>query len=175
MVCEFIGYVHLDFTKLWLTIEIKLTWLLFVCRYLMDVAVGEEFEMIRRYWRSPEGQAQLVPNVEEGLKKVRDSDSNYIFLMESLSAKFHTNRRPCDLTTVGEPFGSRSYGFAVPRGLPPGWSDELHRAILELMEAGEKVRSAKSIRLYLAIAMNGWKFECKLLAQSRLYSDDGSY
>jgi hypothetical protein len=111
----------------------------------MDNAAGEEFDTIRRYWRSSEGQAQLVPNVEEGLKRVRDPDSNYIFLMESLSAKYHTSRRPCDLTTVGEPFGSRSFGFAVPRGMSFSWSDELHRGILELMEEGEIEVQSQSV------------------------------
>jgi len=103
----------------------------------MEVMTGEEFETIRRYWRSPEGQAQLVKSVDEGLKKVRDPDSNYVFLMESLSAKYLANQRPCDLVTVGEPFGSRSYGFAVPNSMPYAWSDQLHRAILEMMEEGD--------------------------------------
>jgi ABC-type amino acid transport substrate-binding protein len=103
----------------------------------MEVARGEEFDAIRRYWRSPEGEAQLVKSYDDGLKKVRDPDSNYVFLGESLSAKYHANRRPCDLVTVGEPIGSRSYGFAVPTGMPFAWSDELHRALLEMMEEGD--------------------------------------
>jgi hypothetical protein len=103
----------------------------------MELAPGKEFEIIRQSWRSPEGQALMVANVNEGIERVRDPDSNYVFLMENLPAKYHTNRRPCDLTTVGEPFGSRSFGFAVPTGMPFSWSDELHRAILELMEEGD--------------------------------------
>lgn len=114
-------------------------------------ARGEEFDTIRRYWRSPEGLAQLVPSVDEGLKRVRDPDSNYVFLMESLSAKYYTNRRPCDITTVGEPFGLRSFGFAVPKGMPFSWSDELHSAILEMMEEGDI-----EVRLQSCGIMTAW-------------------
>jgi ABC-type amino acid transport substrate-binding protein len=105
-------------------------------RYMMDVAVGEEFDIIRRYWQTEEGRAQLVSSVDEGLKRVRDG--NYAFIMESLSAKFSISQRPCDLTTVGETMGSRSYGFALPEKATPQWlMDELHLAVLEMYEQGD--------------------------------------
>jgi len=103
----------------------------------MDVAKGDEFDAIRRYWQSPEGKEQLVSDVTEGLNKVRDSKTEYVFLMESLLAKYHANRRPCNLVTIGESFGTRSYGFAVAKNMSHDWSNEMHEAIMELMETGE--------------------------------------
>jgi len=32
----------------------------------MKVATGEEFDVMRRYWQSAEGRAQLVPSYDEG-------------------------------------------------------------------------------------------------------------
>ena len=101
----------------------------------MKVAAGEEFDVMRRYWRSDEGRAQLVSNVDEGLQRVRDGD--YAFIAEGLSAKYVVNRRPCDLVTVGEQFGTRSYGFAVPKSMPLSQLDALNRALLEMQEEGD--------------------------------------
>ena len=104
----------------------------------MEVTKSAELGVIRRYWETTEGKEQLVSNVDEGLKKVRAAqDSNYVFLMETLFAKFQASRSPCDLVTVGESFGTRSYGFAVPTNIPLSWSDRLHGMIHELMEEGE--------------------------------------
>lgn len=105
-------------------------------RYLMDVAVGEEFDVIRHHFKTPEGQAQFVSSTEEGLAKVRQG--NYAFLMESLTARYAVSQRPCDLTTVGETFGTRSYGFAMPPTATPQWFlEELHLAVLEMQEEGD--------------------------------------
>jgi len=101
----------------------------------MKVAVGEEFDVMRRYWQSDEGQSQLVSTVEEGLQRVRGGE--YAFIMEGLSAKYVINRRPCDLVTVGEPFGSRSYGFAVPKSMSLPELDAFNRALLEMTEEGD--------------------------------------
>ena len=101
------------------------------------MAVGEEFDAIRRYWSTPEGQKQLVSSTVEGLARVRDKDSDYIFLMEGLSAKYFANKRPCDLVTVGEQFGTRSFGFAVSTRLSASWSEALQKAMMELAESGD--------------------------------------
>ena len=101
----------------------------------MKVAAGEEFDTMRRYWRSDAGQAQLVSSVDEGLRRARDG--NYAFIMEALSAKYAVGRRPCELATVGEPFGARSYGFAVPKSMSLPELDALNRAVLEMHEEGD--------------------------------------
>ena len=41
-------------------------------RYVMKVATGEEFDVMRRYWQSAEGRAQLVPSYDEGTTIIRD-------------------------------------------------------------------------------------------------------
>jgi len=101
----------------------------------MKIAAGEEFDVMRRYWRSDDGQAQLVSSVEQGLQRVRDG--NYALIMDGLTAKYLVNRRPCDLVTVGEQFGTRSYGFAVPKSMPLSQLDALNRALLEMHELGD--------------------------------------
>jgi len=105
-------------------------------RYIRDVAVGAEFDVIRSYWKTEEGAQQLVASREEGLRRVRAG--NYAFIFESLAAKHEVGLPPCDLVTVGEMFGRRSYGFALPAKATPLWVlDELHLAILEMEEEGD--------------------------------------
>jgi len=101
----------------------------------MKVAVGEEFDVMRRYWQTDDGQAQLVSTVHEGLQRARGG--NYAFIMEGLSAKYFVNRRPCNLVTVGEQFGTRSYGFAVPKSMSLLEMDALNRAVLEMHDQGD--------------------------------------
>jgi len=101
----------------------------------MKVAVGEEFDVMRRYWRSDEGRDQLVYSVEEGIQRARDA--NYAFIMEGMTAKYIVNLRPCDLIKVGEQFGTRSYGFAVPKSMSLPEIDALNTALLEMHEEGD--------------------------------------
>lgn len=102
-------------------------------KYLLEVAPGEEFDVIRRYLKSPEGQAQLVKNTSAGMEKVRKE--KYAFIMESMMAKHELNKRPCDLTTVGEQFGNRAYGLALP--LNSTIFSELNVGVLEMIEEGD--------------------------------------
>lgn len=102
-------------------------------KYLMEVAPGEEFDVIRRYLKSPEGQAQLVKNASAGMEKVRKE--KYAFIMESMMAKHEMNKRPCDVTTVGEQFGNRAYGLALP--LNSTIFSELNIGFLEMIEEGD--------------------------------------
>jgi len=120
----------------------------------MEVAAGEEFDAIRRYWKTPEGVEQLVSSRDEGLKRVREG--NYAFIMEYLSAKHEINQRPCDLTTVGETFGKRSYGFALPANATPQWFlDELHLAVLEMEEEGDM---EASLMIFISTRNHKYKF-----------------
>lgn len=101
--------------------------------WLMNVARGDEFEAIRRYLKTPEGQAGLVKNMSAGFDKVRKE--KYALIGESMSIKHALNQRPCDLTTVGDVFGARSYGLAVP--LNSTILGDLNVALLEMIEEGE--------------------------------------
>jgi len=102
-------------------------------KYLMEVAPGEEFDVIRRYLKSPEGQQQLVKNSSAGVEKVRKE--KFAFIMESMMAKHELNKRPCDLTTVGEQFGNRAYGLALP--LNSTILHELNIGVIEMIEEGD--------------------------------------
>lgn len=73
-----------------------------------------------------------MPNLTEGLRRVRTE--KYALIVESFVAKLHTNRRPCDLVTVGPEFGLRSYGLALPKGSP--LLHAFNAAVLELAEDG---------------------------------------
>ncbi|ELU12671.1 hypothetical protein CAPTEDRAFT_40975, partial [Capitella teleta] len=57
----------------------------------------------------------------------------YAFIVESPTAKYLTNQRPCDLMTVGEVFAKRNFGMATPKG--SNLTEELDKAILSLRES----------------------------------------
>ena len=101
----------------------------------MDVATGEEFDVMRRYWKSDDGQAQLVSTTQQGIERVRAG--RYAFVTDRITAKYWASRRPCDLVTVGEQFGTRSYGFAVPKTMPLSQLNALNTALLEMHEQGD--------------------------------------
>ncbi|ELU06117.1 hypothetical protein CAPTEDRAFT_137115 [Capitella teleta] len=107
-----------------------------VYTYLRSVSSGEEFDIIRKHLTSEEGLNGLVNTLDDGLKKVRSQ--NYALFMESMNANFQINKRPCDLMTVGEVFGKRSFGMAVPKGAEV--LEELDKAILKLRENGRLER-----------------------------------
>lgn len=52
---------------------------------------------------------------EEGVKRVLKGDGQYAYMMESSSIEYITERY-CDLTQVGGPLDSKSYGIALPPG-----------------------------------------------------------
>ena len=70
---------------------------------------------------------------QEGVRRVRTE--KYAFIMESSAAKYFIEQAPCDLTTVGDLFAMRSYGFALPKNSP--YLEPLNLAVLEMMETGE--------------------------------------
>lgn len=100
--------------------------------YLTLVARGKEFDQIRNYLTSPDGQKTLVSSTKEGIEKIRSG--NYAMIMESMTAKYISNQLPCDLTTVGQQFALRSYGMAMPRN--SDIHDDFDKGILELKELG---------------------------------------
>ncbi|KAK8740227.1 hypothetical protein OTU49_003111, partial [Cherax quadricarinatus] len=70
---------------------------------------------------------------EEGVKRVQKGDGQYAFMMESSSIEYITERY-CDLTQVGGPLDSKSYGIALPPGSP--YRTLLNSAVLKLQEIG---------------------------------------
>nr|XP_053638564.1 glutamate receptor ionotropic, kainate 2-like [Cherax quadricarinatus] len=71
---------------------------------------------------------------EEGVKRVQKGDGQYAFMMESSSIEYITERY-CDLTQVGGPLDSKSYGIALPPGSP--YRTLLNSAVLKLQEIGK--------------------------------------
>lgn len=50
---------------------------------------------------------------EEGVSRVKRSKGSYAFLMETTNLQYYVQRN-CDLTQIGESFGEKHYGIAVP-------------------------------------------------------------
>ncbi|XP_045135922.1 glutamate receptor ionotropic, kainate 2-like isoform X2 [Portunus trituberculatus] len=70
---------------------------------------------------------------EEGVKRVQKGDGQYAYMMESSSIEYITERY-CDLTQVGGPLDSKSYGIALPPGSP--YRTLINAAVLKLQEGG---------------------------------------
>ena len=102
-------------------------------RYIQEVAVGYEFDILRRAFNAPGGEQLLVASTDEGIRRVRTE--KYALITESSTTKFATQQAPCDLTTVGDVFALRSYGFALPNNSV--YLEPLSVAVLELMQEGE--------------------------------------
>jgi len=60
----------------------------------------------------------LVPTVDDGVKKVRQSKGKYAFLLESTMNEYHNQRKPCNTMKVGDNLDSKGYGVATPIGSP---------------------------------------------------------
>ncbi|KAG0711541.1 Glutamate receptor ionotropic, kainate 2 [Chionoecetes opilio] len=70
---------------------------------------------------------------EEGVKRVQKGDGMYAYMMESSSIEYITERY-CDLSQVGGPLDSKSYGIALPPG--SSYRTLINAAVLRLQEGG---------------------------------------
>ncbi|XP_037959244.1 glutamate receptor ionotropic, kainate 1 [Teleopsis dalmanni] len=70
---------------------------------------------------------------KEGVDRVRRSRGRYAFLMETTNLQYYVQRN-CDLQQIGEPFGVKHYGLAVPLNAP--FRSNLSVGILKLSEKG---------------------------------------
>ena len=66
-------------------------------------------------------------SVAAGVEKVRNSNGNYAFIMESSSADFWESKPPCDLVTVGSQLNTNHYGLATKRG--DGLRNDINRVL----------------------------------------------
>ncbi|XP_058983281.1 glutamate receptor ionotropic, kainate 2 [Musca domestica] len=69
----------------------------------------------------------------EGVERVLKNNGSYMFLMETTSLEYNTERN-CKLTMLGETFGEKHYAIAVPFGAE--YRHALNVAILRLAEKG---------------------------------------
>jgi hypothetical protein len=58
----------------------------------------------------------FVPTTQEGIKKVREQNGKYAYLMESVTNEYTNSRKPCDTMKVGSNLDSKGYGIATPIG-----------------------------------------------------------
>ncbi|KAL7740685.1 hypothetical protein ACLKA6_000052 [Drosophila palustris] len=75
----------------------------------------------------------FTKNNEEGVDRVKLNKGKYAFLMETTSLQYYTERN-CELTQIGESFGEKHYGIAVP--LNAQFRSNLSVGILRLSEKG---------------------------------------
>uniref|UniRef100_A0A1A9ZN65 Ionotropic glutamate receptor C-terminal domain-containing protein n=1 Tax=Glossina pallidipes TaxID=7398 RepID=A0A1A9ZN65_GLOPL len=71
---------------------------------------------------------------KEGVDRVLKNNGSYMFLMETTSLEYNTERN-CKLKMLGEKFGEKHYAIAVPFGAE--YRSNLSVAILKLSERGE--------------------------------------
>ena len=74
----------------------------------------------------------MVPTVEDGYQRVKNGD--YAFMWDYPVLQYQ-KKRNCDLMTVGKPFNSKNYAFAVRKGAL--YQEQLTLSILSLQESGE--------------------------------------
>ncbi|KAH8040801.1 hypothetical protein HPB51_012971 [Rhipicephalus microplus] len=67
---------------------------------------------------------------EEGVKRVRESEGNYAFIVDTVKIKYATQKAPCDLMQIGETFQPSGYGVVVSHKSP------LNAAPLEVTKVG---------------------------------------
>ncbi|XP_017048955.1 glutamate receptor ionotropic, kainate 1 isoform X2 [Drosophila ficusphila] len=77
---------------------------------------------------------------EEGVERVKHSKGRYAFLMETTNLQYYVERNK-DLTQIGESFGEKHYGIAVP--LNAEFRSNLSVGILKLSEKGVLYRLRK--------------------------------
>lgn len=77
----------------------------------------------------------MVQSYEEGVKRVRDSNGAYAFLLESVQNEYENSKKPCDTMRIGKNLNINHYGIAVQQGSP--LLTQLNRAILRLKENGD--------------------------------------
>ncbi|KAH8377029.1 hypothetical protein KR093_002855 [Drosophila rubida] len=75
----------------------------------------------------------FTKNNEEGVDRVKLNQGRYAFLMETTNLQYYT-QRDCELTQIGESFGEKHYGIAVP--LNAQFRSNLSVGILRLSEKG---------------------------------------
>ncbi|XP_017012821.2 glutamate receptor ionotropic, kainate 2 [Drosophila takahashii] len=75
----------------------------------------------------------FTKNNEEGVDRVKLNKGGYAFLMETTNLQYHVQRN-CELTQIGESFGEKHYGIAVP--LNADFRSNLSVGILKLSEKG---------------------------------------
>lgn len=94
--------------------------------------------LYERMWKKMSAdRTNLVPNVEEGVRKVQKSKGKYIMIMENPMVEYITSKN-CDLMSTQRPITSSAYAFAVsPDPSKSVIKDKLNQGLLQLQQNGE--------------------------------------
>ncbi|XP_050415805.1 glutamate receptor isoform X1 [Patella vulgata] len=94
-------------------------------------------DMYHRMWSymTSATPSVFVDKIEDGIRKVRDANGKYAFLIESTTNEYYNQREPCDTMKVGNNLNSNGFGIATPIG--SDLKDKLNFAVLELRESGQ--------------------------------------
>ncbi|KAK3099395.1 hypothetical protein FSP39_003765 [Pinctada imbricata] len=89
----------------------------------------------RMYAFMTSAEGVFAESNDEGIKRVRESNSDYAFLIESTTNEYQNMRKPCNTMKVGSNLDSKGYGIATP--VMSDLRDCLTLAVLSLRESGE--------------------------------------
>ncbi|KAJ6217244.1 hypothetical protein RDWZM_008401 [Blomia tropicalis] len=88
----------------------------------------------KRMWKFMQSRPRVfTASNREGIARVRKSNGNYAYLMESASIEY-TIERDCNLTQIGGLLDNKGYGIATRKDSP--YRNPLSHAILKLHENG---------------------------------------
>ncbi|CAG5114540.1 unnamed protein product, partial [Candidula unifasciata] len=91
--------------------------------------------LYQRMWSFMTSQSDVfVKDNDEGIKRVRESNGQYVFLIESTLNEYYSSRLPCDTVKAGNNLDAKGYGIATPMG--SDIRDKLTLSILQLREDG---------------------------------------
>ncbi len=76
----------------------------------------------------------FVTSNEDGIKRVRQSNGRYAFLMESTTNDYINQRLPCDTMKVGSNLDSKGYGIGTPLGSDLRWLHIFEKYFVSYLE-----------------------------------------
>lgn len=83
-------------------------------RFVFQKSKVAIYERMWAYMSS--AQDVFAKTTREGVKRVRDENGKYAYLIESSTNEYINTRKPCDTMKVGSNLDSKGYGIATPIG-----------------------------------------------------------
>jgi len=119
-------------------------------------------QFYKNMYNKMKSELQLLPNTsEDGVRMVKESDGKYAFMIDSSTAEYWVNKKPCDLYSfrLGSALDCHKYAFAVKKDPSRNNDDNnlwsrLTRAINHVKGNGEMER----------LKAKWWPHECSAAA-----------
>jgi len=91
------------------------------CTSYVDIIIIIQSSSISVYQRMWAFMSSAEPSVfvksnEDGVRRVREENGRYAFLIESTVNDYTNQRKPCDTMKVGNNLDSKGYGIGTPLG-----------------------------------------------------------